>query len=341
MLQSAILMLVMDICSRFDGNPNSIYPFINHLGNFLIFLLNTILPSLWLLYVHDQIFNEEEKTKQLFYPLIVINVINAFLAVMTQFFGWFYYIDSDNIYHRGPFFLLSASIIFVFMLVAFILTIVNHNKLKKKQYYALIFFGVPPTSCIILQVAFYGISIILNSIVLSILILFLNLQNHNIYMDHLTGVNNRKKLDIYLNKKISASTEHKTFSSIMIDLDKFKYINDTFGHDEGDKALQIFAELLQSCVAPNDFIARLGGDEFCIVLDVYDSFALEEVVYRINSCIKKYNESSDRPYEIDFSMGYALYDYHSSMKVEEFKKQIDILMYENKQKNKELSMKFS
>jgi len=338
MLQITILMLVMDIFSRFDGKPGTIYSSINRFGNFLIFLLSPILPSLWLLYVHCQVFHEERKTRRLLYPLFVINAINAAIVVLSQFLGWLYYFDSDNIYHRGPLFLLPASITIVLILAAFVLVIVNRKKIEKKYYFSLIFFGIPPFVCIILQIIFYGISLMLNSVVISSLIVLLNIQNQSMNTDYLTGVNNRKKLETYLKKKISTSTKNKTFSAIMIDLDNFKSINDTFGHDMGDYALETFAKLLKSCIRSNDFIARFGGDEFFIVLDVSDRINLEAAVCRINDCIEKYNESSAMPYKFSFSMGYAVYDYHSNMTVEEFQKHIDILMYENKRKNKEIKI---
>ena len=69
-LKTTILMLMVDIFSRFDGKPCTIYPFINRVGNFMIFLLNSILPSLWLLYVHVQVFQDEKETKRLIYPLL-------------------------------------------------------------------------------------------------------------------------------------------------------------------------------------------------------------------------------------------------------------------------------
>jgi diguanylate cyclase (GGDEF)-like protein len=174
----------------------------------------------------------------------------------------------------------------------------------------------------------------LNSVVLSLFIVFLNIQNRSIFTDYLTGANNRKKLDIYIRDKINASTEKKTFSAILIDLDNFKSINDTFGHDAGDNALQEFVKLLRTCLRSNDFIARFGGDEFYIVLDISDPAALEDIISRIYACVEKYNECCSQPYKIDFSIGYAVYDWHSHLKTDEFQKLIDVLLYKNKQGTK-------
>lgn len=334
MLQITILMLAVDCLSRFDGKPDTIYPVINHLGNFLIFLLNPLLPSLWVLYVYFNIFEAGMKERKLIYPLLAVNAINLVLVIGTQFFGWYYYIDSNNIYHRGPLYFLASSFVIGLILAAFILIIKNRKRIKKKHYFSLIFFAIPPSLSIALQIIFYGLSLILNSVVLSLLIVFLNIQNQDIYIDYLTGVNNRKKLDAYLKKKINESKEGKTFSAIMIDLNDFKLINDNFGHDEGDKVLQDFVRLLKKCVRSDDFISRYGGDEFCIVLDTGKKRDLEEIVSRIHESVKHYNRIGNKPYKIGFSMGYTIYDHSSDMKVEEFQKLIDVLLYKNKQMKK-------
>lgn len=334
MLYSTIFMLIIDIFSRFDGKPNTIYPIINRFGNLLIFMTSPVLSSIWLLYVHFQVFHHEDKTNQLAYKLVFINIVNAIILMVSQFYGWFFYIDANNIYHRGPLFLLPAFLTITLMLVAFLIILKNRGKLEKKYFFSLMFFAFPPLIGIVLQIKFYGFSLILNSVVPSMLVLFLNIQNHNIYSDYLTGVNNRKSLDRYLEKKISASTPNKSFSAILLDLDNFKAINDNYGHDMGDNALETTAKLLKSCLRSNDLIARYGGDEFFIVLDVSKKKDLEIMVKRINNCFEKYNESSSEPYKILFSSGCAVYDYNSHMKSEEFQKYVDVLMYEDKQKHK-------
>ena len=336
-LQVVVLMLVVDIFSRLDGNPDTVYPIFNYFGNFLIYLLSPILPSLWLLYTHHQVFDEEKKMGWLLYPLLSINAVNAIILVISQFFGWYYYIDSDNIYHRGPLFWFPASITIALMFAAFVLIAANHKKIERKYLFSLIFFGIPPFVCVFLQIIFYGMSLMLNSVVISLLIVYFNIYNRSLYTDYLTGVNNRKKFETYLKKKINTSTENSTFSAIFIDINNFKFINDTFGHDIGDDALETSVKLLKSCLGSNDFIARFGGDEFYIILDVSNRNDLEATVYKINSCIEMYNESGTKPYRLSFGVGYAVYDYQSRMNAEEFKKQIDVLMYENKRANKPVS----
>ncbi|HZW04479.1 MAG TPA: GGDEF domain-containing protein [Anaerolineaceae bacterium] len=336
LLVTAFLLLV-DSFSRFDGRPDTVFPLINHTGNFLMFLLNATIPSLWLMYVHYQVYRDEEKTKRLLPYLIAIHAVNAVLVVLSLRFGWFYAIDANNIYHRGPFYLLSAAITVAFLLVALVLLVVNRSKIEKKYYYSLVFFAVPPFVCIVLQILVYGLSLILNGVVLSMLIVCLYIQNQGMNTDYLTGINNRKKLEAHLVEKIDASTDNRTFSVIMLDLDNFKFINDAFGHDVGDQALGTFVKLLRECVRSRDFLARFGGDEFYVVLDDLNNESdLEAAVDRIKSRVEQYNESSAQPYRLGFSAGYAVYDQGSHMNVEQFKKHIDQLMYENKRANQAL-----
>ena len=337
MLQITILMLVLDMFSRFDGNTNSLYPVLNYFGNLLVFLLSYVMPSIWLLYVHYQIYNEKSKTLRLLYPLIALNAGNVVMVILSQYYGWYYHIDANNIYHRGPLFWVATFGIIALILVTLALIIVNRDKIKEKNYFPLLFFAIPLFAAVFMQVLFYGISIILNSVVISLFVVFLNIQNQSLNTDYLTGVNNRKILDAYLKQKINAASEGNGFSVIMLDLDDFKQINDTFGHDMGDYALDAFVKLLKSCIRSKDFIARFGGDEFYIILGGVTKIKdIKETVKRINSCIDQYNESRAQPFWIGCSIGYAVYDSNCNMNVKEFQKYLDMLMYENKRANQEL-----
>lgn len=338
MVVTTLFMLIMDSFSRFDGRAETLFPLINHLGNFLTFLLSPILPSLWLLYIHLQLFRDGNNTRRLIGPLLAVVAGNAIMVILSLVYGFYYTIDAENVYHRGPFFLVPAFITILLILLALVITVNNRDKLGKRALASLLFFPFPPMACIFLQIAFYGASLILHGVVISLLIVFFNIQNSNIYTDHLTGVNNRKKLDAFLKKRIQASTPQNRFSAILLDLDNFKMINDTFGHDAGDKALEAAVALLKSTVGDEAFIARYGGDEFIVILDLSDRMELEATVERIHQNVARFNKYSFQPYTIAFSMGYAWYDCASCMNGEEFIKHLDVLMYANKFNNKKGSL---
>ncbi len=339
MLQLTVLLLIMDILSRFDGNPTTIYFPINHIGNFLIFLVNPFMASLWVFYADFQVFHDEKRVKRLLYPLLAVNLANAALLIVSQLYGWLYYIDSNNIYHRGPLYWVPVSITMALILASFILVATHHKKIGKKHFLALAFFPIPPVVGIILQLIFYGTSFILIGLTISLLIVFLNIQNRSMNIDYLTGAYNRRGLEIHMREQVNASSEDRTFSAIWIDLDNFKSINDTFGHNTGDQVLETVVQLLRSCFRPTDFIARFGGDEFCIILNISNSEDLEAAVSRIKDCVRNYNSRTLHTYELSLSIGSAVYDYGSHLSVEEFQKQIDELMYQDKQAKKQIPVK--
>lgn len=338
MVQVNILLLIVDIFSRFDGRPGTAYVPINHAANFLVFAMNLFIPSLWLLYAAFQVTHNKRRLKRLAKFLAAVNIVNVVMQMFSLFFGWFYYIDAGNYYHRGPLYWLPVSVTFALTAAAFILICANYRKIERKYFLSLLFFPIPPVVCVILQITNYGTSFILSGMTLSLLIVFLNIQNHSMNIDYLTGAYNRRGLEMYMRERINASSADKTFSAIWIDLDDFKYINDTFGHNTGDQLLETSVRLLRRCFRPTDFIARFGGDEFCVILDISNSNDLEAAAARIKDCVKSYNDRSENPYTLSMSMGYAVYDCRSHMKTEEFQKLIDGLMYKDKQAKKRSSL---
>lgn len=313
-LYMTMIMLGLDTLTHLAGN--GVLPVI-YAGHYIICLMSTVLPSLWVAYTHFWVFRDEIRTRKLFWLLLIINALHAAI-ILVLFFP-----KRELTYY-------CAIIPAVMMLSALAMVLANRRTLEKRSFISLIFTGILPLTAFALQIMFPGFSLILNSVVLSLIIVFLNIQAHYLYTDHLTGVNNRKRLDLYLKEKVYLSTPEKSFSAILLDINNFKYINDTYGHDIGDDALVTAVKLLKSCIRHGDFIARFGGDEFLLILDITDEKDLEKLASRINSCAEKYNNSDMRLYEISFSMGYAVYDYSSRMSPEEFLKQIDTLMYENK-----------
>lgn len=100
--------------------------------------------------------------------------------------------------------------------------------------------------------------------------------------DMLTGLSNRRALSVRLEKMYEQSEQNsRDLYCMLIDLDGFKGVNDTLGHEQGDKVLQIAAEALRSASRSSDLVARLGGDEFMIVLMIDDILLAKSIADRI------------------------------------------------------------
>lgn len=118
--------------------------------------------------------------------------------------------------------------------------------------------------------------------------------HHFGYYDELTRLPNRRLLLNRLQQAITQSDrQHKQIALLFIDLDKFKSINDSFGHTTGDKLLQMFAERLVACIRYGDTACRYGGDEFLIMLPEMDN--LENVA----AVTEKIRTQLSMPYVID------------------------------------------
>ncbi len=112
--------------------------------------------------------------------------------------------------------------------------------------------------------------------------------HHLAYFDNLTGIPSRSYYQERIQTIIqTANYRNEQFAFLFLDLDGFKDINDSFGHNLGDQLLKVIAERVQEVIRDKDFAARLGGDEFCIILnDIKDIKSVEEVA---NRCLQKIN----------------------------------------------------
>jgi len=157
------------------------------------------------------------------------------------------------------------------------------------------------------------------------------------FSDPLTGLPNRRLLIDRLKHALAATTRHQRQGALLlIDLDDFKIINDTLGHDQGDLLLKQVACRLQTCIRQSDTVARLGGDEFIILLDDL-SQDYQEVATRVKALGEKVISELNRPYEVNgktlrstASIGITLFDARHLENTEEPLKQADLAMYQAK-----------
>lgn len=158
-----------------------------------------------------------------------------------------------------------------------------------------------------------------------------NLANY----DTLTGIYNRRsfyeKLKLFIDEH---KRSEKKFALIYIDLDDFKNINDTLGHDYGDIYLVKFSKLLQEVLRKNDLVARVGGDEFIVILNTLDSSeGVRPFFHRLFSYMKNPIMIKNHPQEIKASFGISMFpdDGNASNQLVKY---ADLAMYESKRNGK-------
>lgn len=158
------------------------------------------------------------------------------------------------------------------------------------------------------------------------------------YFDQLTNLPNRRLYNDRLNQVImQADRNNAHFSIFFLDLDKFKYVNDNFGHEVGDKLLANVANTLVNCVRKSDTVARLGGDEFTVILPgldaQYDKIAVGLIADKIIEKLSKEIIIDGHILQIGVSIGIAVYP-QDGTEATTLNKHADIAMYQAKEQGR-------
>ena len=153
---------------------------------------------------------------------------------------------------------------------------------------------------------------------------------HMAHHDALTDLPNRSALRTHLEQALRYNPRGKLLSVMFLDLDNFKGINDTLGHQMGDELLKIVALRLQSCMRSSDMVARLGGDEFVIVSTALDQPSEAAVLAtRIREALLKPLDLHDNQVTIDTSIGISIYPSDGD-DAEQLLKNADLALYSAK-----------
>jgi diguanylate cyclase (GGDEF)-like protein len=153
-------------------------------------------------------------------------------------------------------------------------------------------------------------------------------KEHQALHDPLTGLPNRVLFADRISQAIrSAARSGDEVAVFLMDLDRFKEVNDTLGHHSGDLLLQELSARLQRALRASDSVARLGGDEFGVLLpDLVDRLAIEEVVDRIRAAVERPFYVQDLPLAIETSIGVSIFPEHGQ-DVDALLQKADVAMY--------------
>jgi diguanylate cyclase (GGDEF)-like protein len=243
------------------------------------------------------------------------------------------------------------------ILVAALTTIVHHLIFNYLQFYEISLFDMPVMifnyGCGLDIVAFHALFVIAEMIVLAYMVtlqLAHSIESHkqakevvglskklhySSMHDSLTGLPNRQNLYENLQLITANANRHKDkFALLFLDLDKFKHINDTLGHDVGDELLKVIAIRLKSILRENDIVARIGGDEFIIILsDIKSEQSILECISKILELFKKEIVVKGKILKSSTSIGCAIYP-DDSKDVNTLMKYADMAMYSAKDSGK-------
>lgn len=150
-------------------------------------------------------------------------------------------------------------------------------------------------------------------------------------LDELTEISNRRGFMVLSQHSLDLCIRQKsTLVLVFFDLNKFKLVNDKFGHAEGDYALIAFTQLMKETLRGSDLFARLGGDEFVALLDNTTLKQTNELIHRFSVSLTQYNKEANRGYDISFSWGIVEYEQDKHSSIDELLSDGDKVMYQLK-----------
>lgn len=340
---SAIILCVISgtfletVTFLMDGKGGALLRAVNFAGNTLLYACSVTAAMFWVWYVDLTLYRDVKRLKRAHLPIFISWVLMILLLVANLFGSFLFTIDADNIYARQP----IGYIFYVHIVGAYVTSIILYFRFRrshgKAQFFPIWMFITPLFLSLLIQIPFYGISVSYLGCSLGLIGLYMNIQSKLSLVDVLTGLYNRA----YIEHAMVRARHNRRFiySGIMLDLDDFKQINDSFGHSVGDNALVDAARILMKAADRDSEVFRYAGDEFIVLLKV-PAGNPEDLLPKtlamkksITECYKEFNSSHKASYKLVFSMGHAMLE--PGISDDEFFRIMDEEMYRDKQRHKE------
>ena len=245
---------------------------LNKLANTVGLIAVTLLTLGWCIFVIYRIDQNKSKNMKLLMGMhYAIAAVDCMITIASVFNGFYFYIDENDIFQFADGYIVHIIFIFIQLfgsgIYSFAQSFSNKQVKLKKEYRLPLLFIIIPSATAILEGILPLSPIVSLGIFLPIHFAFLEIQNSEIYSDALTGLNNRRRMEIFLQDMIHGAAEEKPFWIHMIDVNDFKQVNDKFGHIVGDRTLQLVADALHNVSDKlHGFCARYGGDEFVLIV---------------------------------------------------------------------------
>ena len=287
---------------------------LNVLCNVFGFALTPIIPIVLIAISDIKIFHVHK-------ILLLPTLINIVATVLSPLFGFVFYVNVNNQYERGTYF----PIFVVIYIINLSLLLINTLRTGKKYHYpikgklfALSLFVVAGTSIQLINPSVFSSW---HCVTLSLLLYFLLLSEFDSSFDKLTGLYNRATFE----KVTKQMTSRKAFSVIVLDINNFKNINDTYGHNYGDTVIKAVAAIVRSSLANHYACYRIGGDEFLIICNETSQEKIEFQLRSMTNALAEERENDSRLPTIAY--GYSIFQGGETPDFKKVLKEADDRMY--------------
>ncbi|MBR2283331.1 MAG: GGDEF domain-containing protein [Ruminococcus sp.] len=296
------------------------------LTNSYLFYANVIVSLLWTVYTDLRLYRSEERMKKYLLIRSIPAIIGIAALIPNLKWQFIFSIDENLVYHREPIGYSYYAITFGYLFYSIIIRQGYYRKYGRSKFYPISMFLAPIFIGATAQLLVYGVSLAWCSVALGLTGIYLSLQNELSYLDPLTSLYNRSYLNIVLK---DIWRRRSPASGIMIDLDYFKAINDTYGHTIGDLALIEAANIIRSAAPDHAVVFRYAGDEFIVLFRTDSEEKTEELISKIRRGVEVFNLTGGQQYDLSFSIGYSMYP-GSGEPTDKFLHEMDTAMYQEK-----------
>ncbi|MDR2923790.1 MAG: GGDEF domain-containing protein [Treponema sp.] len=332
LLCAALIAIITDSISRFfSGNSGRVIFSLLNMDIPLFLIAQNCTYYLSAVFIDYFAHRNIRRSKKFMAIIAVFLALYSISVIINMRFGYYFTISPDNRYMPGKLYPLRLFLSYGSGLLIIANMLFSFHDFKRLQFFLFSLFLVITGIGAVADIVFKEGSLAWPCFTAGILYMYFFIIQSDLMIDSLTGIGNRSGFNEFISK-LSRQNTRLAYSIVMLDLDKFKDINDNLGHLEGDNALRDIAMIIKSCIRRSDFAARYGGDEFVIATEA--DYDIQRLMNRIQEAIDLQNKKRLRPYQIYISYGYDVFETKSGETIFDFLAKIDAKMYKQKDERK-------
>lgn len=327
---TAVSIIMEPLTWIFDGMLFRGAYLLEYSTNFILFLMGPVIGGLLLSYMDYRTYKNPRRVRQKFYYQQV-SLVTFFLLVINIFNPIYFAVNPvTNSFRSGEYKNLHYLVLAGFYIYMLYFIVKNRNKTTLKESMIFMLCFLAPIIGMVVQLYDSKLHFSWTSIVVGLMMIYIFLETTPSEEDYLTKLYNRKNYENQLNYFAQI---RKPFGVAIFDLNNFKQINDSYGHQKGDEVLIAFGQALKKTFDKHGLVSRLGGDEFAVIIDgQYDS--IDFLIEELSGVLKAHQDLIVS--NLEFSFGYQRRE--DEISLDELYNLADHKMYAHKQHGKKKQM---